>query len=105
LLNSEPIPNAHAQPVRRDNLRHDQIRGRSGGIEAKRAHARITKIFFLCVMTFSVWTESINSGNKSFTSKLSTLSGPTDSSTNPVIEMKGRTVFYEERSRSTMHRS
>jgi hypothetical protein len=51
---------------------------------------------------------SINSGNKSFTSKLSTLSGPKDSSTNPVIEMKGRTVFqgiYEECSRSTMHRS
>jgi len=44
-------------------------------------------------MTFSVWKELINSWNKSFTSKLSTLSGPKDSSTNSVIEMKGRTVF------------
>jgi len=46
---------------------------------AKRAHARITTRY-LCVMTFSVWTETINPGNKRFTSKLSTLSGPKDSS-------------------------
>jgi hypothetical protein len=44
-------------------------------------------------LTFSVWTESINSGNKSFTSKLSTFSGPKDSSTNPLIEMKEEHYF------------
>src|SRR5436190_9486468 len=65
-------------PRSRNNLRHDQIRGRSGRIEAKRAHARITTRY-LCVMTFSVRTETITSGNKRFTSKLSTLSGPKDS--------------------------
>src|SRR5262249_54975909 len=46
-------------PRSRNNLRYDPIRGKSGDIEANRAHARITTRY-LCVMvmTFSVWTES-----------------------------------------------